>query len=72
MILPTAALVTLVVPLVVRENEFEFTTSVLLVRPEVLQTRLEINLMDTPVTALNPGLLAALTLVFLIHPHSHL
>ena len=54
-ILPTAALVTLEVPSVVREHDLEFTASVFLVRPEVSQARLEINLMDTEITALNPG-----------------
>ena len=54
-ILPTAALVTLEVPPVVRESELEFTATVVLVRPEKLHAILEINLMDTEITALNPG-----------------
>ena len=54
-ILAAAALVTLEVPPVVREAQREFTASVLLVRPEILGVTLEISLMDTEITALNPG-----------------
>ena len=54
-ILPAAALVTLEAPSVAHEAEFQFNVSVLLVRPEVSQASLEINLMDTEITALNPG-----------------
>ena len=46
---------TLEVPPFVHEHELEFTATVLLVRPELLQASLEINLMDTEITALNPG-----------------
>ena len=46
---------TLEVPPVVRESKFEFTATVVLVRPAVSQASLEINLMDTEITALNPG-----------------
>ena len=46
---------TLEVPPVVRESEFEFTATVVLVRPESIEGSLEINLMDTEITALNPG-----------------
>ena len=46
---------TLEVPPVVRESELEFTATVVLVRPESIEGRLEINLMDTEITALNPG-----------------
>ena len=46
---------TLEVPPVVHENEFEFTATVVLVRPEKVHAILEINLMDTEITALNPG-----------------
>ena len=58
-ILPTAALVTMEVPPVVRESDLDFTASVFLVKPEVSTASLEINLMDTEITALNPGKLAA-------------
>ena len=55
-ILPAVALVTLNVPPVIHEPELEFTATVLLVRPQILtQASLGINLMDTEITALNPG-----------------
>ena len=48
---------TLEVPHVIHEFELKFTASVLLLRPEVSQASLEINLNDTEITAHNPGLL---------------
>ena len=51
----TGALVTLEVPPIVCESELEFTASVILVRPAVSQTTLEINIMDTGITARSPG-----------------
>ena len=53
--LPAAALMTLEVPAVVREDQLQFAASVFLVRPEILRVTLNINLMDNGITALNPG-----------------
>ena len=61
---------TLEVPSVVGESELEFTASVLLVRPELSQAALEINLIDTEITASNPGQLTAFRI--LIHHHFHI
>ena len=44
---------TLEVPPVVHESELQFTASVKLVRPAILNVRLEIDIMDTEITALN-------------------
>ena len=50
-LLPTVAVVTLEVPPVVRESDGEFTAVVSLVEPAESQASLEINVMDTGITA---------------------
>ena len=54
LLLPTVP-VTLEVPPTVHEADLEFNATVILVRPEGVSAGLEINIMDTGITALNPG-----------------
>ena len=46
---------TLVVPPTVHEPDLEFNATVILVRPDGAQAQLEIVIMDTEITASNPG-----------------
>ena len=55
LILPTVPIFTLEVPSTVDECDVAFNATVILVRPEGALAHLEINIMDTEITAQNPG-----------------
>ena len=46
---------TLEVPSTVHESEPDFNATVILLRPEVAPIRLEVDIMDKEITAINPG-----------------
>ena len=51
---------TLEAPPTIHESNLEFNVTVILLRREETLTRLEIDIMDTEITAINPGKLESL------------